>query len=72
MKSEILAWCGLDVAKNTFDVSLVLDQPLTDFSKVPTAHFKRDEHGVKGLAHWLADHLRGRYIDHQNVGFVME
>ena len=72
MKTEIWAWCGLDVAKKTFDVSLVLDQPLSDFAKVPTIRFRRDEHGIQGLGFWLADQLRGYMLDRQKVGFVME
>ena len=71
MKTEISAWCGLDVAKHTFDVSLVLGQTLSDFSKIPTARFKRDKHGVKGLGHWLEDRLSGS-VSPKTTGFVME
>lgn len=69
---QILAWCGLDVSKKTFDVGLVVDQSLADFAKVPTARFARDEHGVKAYGHWLEDKLRGTYLDRRDIGFVME
>ncbi len=72
MTSKLLVWCGIDVSKETFDVSIVFDQPLSDFAKVPVAKFKRDKHGVEGMNFWLADHLRGSHVDIQRVGFVME
>ena len=72
MTPEIHAWCGIDVSKKTMDVSLVIDQPLQAFSKVPVAQFSRTQQGVNGLLHWLTDRLTGTHISLDEVGFVME
>ena len=72
MTNKALAWIGVDVSKDCFDVALVEDQPIADLPKLASARFKRTRLGVEGFIHWLADHLRGSMIDCDQIGLVME
>ena len=70
--SKIHVWCGLDVSKPFFDAGLVYDQPLSDFSKVPSTRFPRNEMGVESFGLWIADLLGDNHIEPRQIGFVME
>ncbi len=72
MNSKALAWCGLDVSKNTFDAALVEDQPFSEFAKLSCGQFKRTALGVRGFLHWLADGLNSSDLEPEQVGLVME
>lgn len=58
MKASLLHadfWVGMDVAKNSFEAALAhVGQRLSDWSRIPVAHFEFTVQGLEQFAQWIA------------------
>ena len=58
MSTETSLWCGIDIAKKSFDVSLVTNQRIREISTIPVRKFKLTSGGAKSFLEWLARYCK--------------
>jgi len=75
MKETVTHWAGIDVAKDTFDISLVLAHqhyPETPLCDIPAETFKRTAQGASRAVKWLNIHLKKAGESKTPIRAVME
>lgn len=72
MVSSVLSWFGLDVSKNTFDVSVLIGETVKQSKSLPCERFTRDESGVDAFLKWSTARLKAKGLSIETAGVVME
>lgn len=72
MEQSNQIWCGIDVAKKTFDAALVTNQSASELGKIPVASFSHDEDGVREFYRWLETYRQESGIPPKSTRVVME
>lgn len=76
MNENITHWAGIDVANETFDISLVMHgqhHPKTPLREIPVKTFPRSPKGVSQSLNWLDGQLKGKGATaDQGLRVVME
>lgn len=72
MAQQIMAWCGIDVSKATFDAAFLCNEPSDQIQKIPVKNFKNDGNGVRSFLAWLKKLEAEAKVPIQGVRVVME
>ena len=72
MSNDISLWCGIDLAKKTFDAAIVSDQHVKNISTIPVKPFKNSPCGIAAFLDWLGGHCEKHQISLNQTHLVME
>jgi transposase len=72
MNQEPQLWCGIDIAKNTFDAAIVTNQRIKDFPAIPVRKFEHSSNGVATFSRWLRHHCEKHELVLNQSHLVLE
>ena len=58
MNKQPQLWCGIDIAKNTFDAAIVTNQRIKDLPAIPVRKFEHSGTGIATFLKWLGQHCK--------------
>lgn len=72
MKTHTTLWCGVDVAKKSFDAALITNQGACELKRIPVKRFESSEAGVGEFVSWLECFSNANGISSEAARVVME
>ncbi len=72
MSNDTQLWCGIDLAKRSFDAAVVSDRHVKDISAISVKHFKNTQIGIANFIKWLRDRCKKHKISLSQTHLVVE